>query len=402
MNVSIRSFIFHKNSEKYEDCYDRYSVNLQNHKFAVSDGVSKSFFPGIWAQLLVDTFVNHSGNIDIKDAAFYQTIQKKWIDQVSEIVHKPDQKYYVKNFFIQEKPAAATFVGLRLFHNEGIPCWDAYALGDSFLFFVPDGVENIGKELKEIIYVSSKKNFEFDNFPDFFDSRRQSNKGKIKYRQGNLQNGTFYLVSDALAEWFITYPNKAIEEIKSWKTQEFFVKRIAELRKTELHNDDSVIIIIEVTNDSSPEINYSSIQLTDLEELIQSEAKGELGKPDVQENNINTSVSDDQLFSSKNINLNEDISNDDKSAPMVPFKRKRSLWETIERRIDEVVEFLGFKKKNEMISEEDEGQLGKAKDQNDAVLDVDKDKLDSKLDVEIGDDKKDKDDDDISSISEKF
>jgi len=56
MRVSIKGFIYYKTAEKYTDCYDRFGINTKTGRFAVSDGVSKSFFPGIWAELLIDSF----------------------------------------------------------------------------------------------------------------------------------------------------------------------------------------------------------------------------------------------------------------------------------------------------------------------------------------------------------
>src|SRR5215216_3159701 len=126
MKVSVKGFIYHKDAENFQDCFDRYAINTSNHKFCVSDGVSKSFFPGIWAELLVDTFVNTAGAIDLIDAGLLRIVQKKWNNQISEIANRPNQKYYVRNFFAQGRSAAATFVGLNFFHDQGKPYWEAF------------------------------------------------------------------------------------------------------------------------------------------------------------------------------------------------------------------------------------------------------------------------------------
>jgi hypothetical protein len=197
MKVSIKGFIYHKEAESFEDCFDRYAVNLRNNKFCVSDGVSKSFFPGLWAELLVETYVRNQKRISIEDNNLFKSIQKKWIEEVRAIVNRPNQKYFVKNFYAQGRSAAATFVGLDFLSDNGKLYWEALALGDSFLFYIPKNVKNLNYQFSDVTYLSSKKNFEFDNFPDFFDSIDSINKGKIKYLKQELKPGRFFLMTDA-------------------------------------------------------------------------------------------------------------------------------------------------------------------------------------------------------------
>ena len=171
MKVSIKGFVYHKTAETFADCFDRYGINEQTNKFAISDGVSKSFFPDLWAELLVEFFLKNAGKINITDIESYKLIQNEWLKKVTEIVSKPNQKYFVRNFFLQGRAAAATFAGLHFFKEGNIYKWEAVALGDSFLFFVPDNLKNIHEDFDKVILLSSKNNFEFNNFPDFFDSR---------------------------------------------------------------------------------------------------------------------------------------------------------------------------------------------------------------------------------------
>jgi hypothetical protein len=273
MKISIKGFIYHKTAERFIDCFDRYGINENTNKFAVSDGVSKSFFPDIWAELLVEFFLKTVGHINIADIDSYKSIQNEWTKRVSEIVTRPNQKYYVRNFFIQGRPAAATFVGLYFFREDNTFKWEAIALGDSFLFFVPSDVKNLSVDFDKVIYLSSKSDFEFNNFPDFFDSRSIINKGKIKHKRKDLFGGTFYLMTDALAEWFIAEKQEAFRVISEWETQEKFEKSINELRINNLHNDDSTILIINVEEDNSTVISYKDIQLTDFKELLETEKK---------------------------------------------------------------------------------------------------------------------------------
>jgi hypothetical protein len=325
MEINIKGFIYHKSAEKFVDCFDRYGFNEKTNKFAISDGVSKSFFPNVWAELLIDFFLKTPGRINITDTDSYKSIQNEWVKQVGEIVNKPNQKYFVRNFFAQGRPAAATFVGLHFFKEDNDFKWEAVALGDSFLFFVPEHLNNIDEDFDKVIYLSSKKDFSFNNFPDFFDSKSVTHKGKIKQKKSDLKIGTFYLMTDALAEWFISQKQKAIQIISEWKTQSDFETSIINLRKSNLYNDDSTILIIQVGGVNSCEINYEDIQVTNFHELLNAEteeikktlteheivqqkwAKKEKGKPEntitKQELNLPDSIIESKVNSIKENNI---------------------------------------------------------------------------------------------------
>lgn len=273
MKISVKGFIYHKDAESFEDCFDRYGVNIETNKFCVSDGVSKSFFPGLWAELLVNSFLTADENIKLDNPSTLKFIQKQWINKVQEIVDKPNQKYFVRNFFAQGRTAAATFVGLKFYQENSHFIWESFALGDSFLFFVPKSVSNITQNFNQITYLSSKRNFEFDNFPDFFDSSNPISKGKIKQIKKELTEGTFYLMTDALSEWFISEKQNAIQEIRGWNNQHDYERRVLNLRNGPLHDDDSAILIIDVVQDSQSQLNYEKVNISQLDKLISSKTR---------------------------------------------------------------------------------------------------------------------------------
>ena len=53
MKINIKGFITSKKSELYSDCADNYDVKTEHNKFAISDGVSKSFFPKVWSEIML-------------------------------------------------------------------------------------------------------------------------------------------------------------------------------------------------------------------------------------------------------------------------------------------------------------------------------------------------------------
>ena len=76
MKINIKGFITSKKSELYSDCADNYAINIEHNKFSISDGVSKSFFPKIWSDILVNKYVNQK---DWKDKnEFIVESQKEW------------------------------------------------------------------------------------------------------------------------------------------------------------------------------------------------------------------------------------------------------------------------------------------------------------------------------------
>lgn len=271
MKVSITGFITCKSAEQYIDCADNYAVYKNTHKFAVSDGVSKSFFPKIWSEILVTNFVERT---DLNQVELIKVCQKEWQQRIDEIVSLPDTKWFTKAQYNRKDPALATFVGLQFFEKE--KKWSASALGDSFLFFVPKSFKNYEEEL---VKLSSKTvPIIFDNFPDYLTSIGDNHKGKLEtIRSQKMVDGTFYLMTDALAEWFINEGENAIGKITVWKSQADFQRFITQaIEDNQLTNDDCAILRIELSDLEKDGIEYKNIQVTDLNDLItEQEAENE-------------------------------------------------------------------------------------------------------------------------------
>ena len=73
--------------------------------------------------------------------------QKEWLKKVSEIVKKPDVKWFTTNAFNNKKPGLARFVGLEFFYDKKGLLWRANALGDSFLFYAPQKIRDFEKDI---------------------------------------------------------------------------------------------------------------------------------------------------------------------------------------------------------------------------------------------------------------
>jgi len=261
MRITLKGYITHKEAEKYSDCADNYAYSTINHRFAISDGVTKSFFPKIWSRILVNTFVAQQGASDLS----IEDCQSEWLRQITEIATMPDAMWFTQNAFNQKKSGLATLVTLR-FDKQ---MWYAKALGDSFLFFIPKGKPNF----KDWTYLSSKylsskpEPILFDSYPDYYSSREDKN-GIEKEISGEIEAGKFFLMTDALSEWLINEKGNALKEIETWTNQDKFEQRITDLRnKGLLNNDDSSILIIDVENDWKQQPTYKSINVQNIDDL---------------------------------------------------------------------------------------------------------------------------------------
>jgi hypothetical protein len=269
MQISIKGYIKAKESELFYDCADRYAYDKSQNKFAISDGVSKSFFPKIWADVLVNKWV---GSKEFDETQFIIDCQNNWLEQVTEIVNKPDAKWFTKNAFNRKKSGLATFVGLRFYKKKKEWFWKADALGDSFLFFVPNNVKIFSQEC--IVLSSKNAPIVFDNFPDYLSSLGNNHKGEKQLKENPLTSGTFYLMTDALAEWFLNEKENAINKIDVWQNQKDFERFVDEERHSEkLGNDDSAILTIKIEDDKKEQLTYALEDVSDINELVKIQQK---------------------------------------------------------------------------------------------------------------------------------
>ena len=344
MQISIKGYIKPKESELFYDCADRYAYNIseKQNKFAISDGVSKSFFPKIWADVLVNRWVDSK---EFDEAQFILDCQKEWLKQVTEIVNKPNAKWFTKNAFNRKESGLATFVGLRFYKKKKEWFWKANALGDSFLFFVPKEIKDFSREC--IVLSSKQEPIVFDNYPDYLSSLGINHKGKKQLEENPITAGTFYLMTDALAEWFLNEKGNAISKISVWKNQKDFERFVDEERHNEkLWNDDSAILIISLEEDNKDKLTYVLEEVSDINKLIKDQQKeievSEKAKEQeliLQKENSNSEISTEQVKPEEN-KLSEEVATE-------IVKAKKGI-------IEKGKEWLLGKKENEHTAEQEE------------------------------------------------
>ena len=286
MEVIVEGYIAPKLKEKYSDCADSYANSFDNRNFAISDGVTKSFFPSVWSKLLVEQFVQKKELItnDNIIEKLIKDCQEEWYKRVTEEVKKPNIPWFTKKSYVERKFAMATFIGLQFYEKDSHWKWNAIGLGDSYLIFVPTETQ---KEPEKWIIVVPMENLiepTFDNYPNYYASIGNQHKGEPCFVEDkDLVEGTFYLMTDALAEWFFNEKEKAIEKIKKWKSQEDYINFIVKERADNLlKDDDSAIMIINIPKQIDTLIEVDN-NISILQELIAQEEKNEKEKAKVKE-----------------------------------------------------------------------------------------------------------------------
>lgn len=268
--MKIRAFITHKKAETFVDCQDRFGVNNITKSIAVSDGMSQSWQQKIWAQLLVEKYVN-----DINWFPNNETIKPlctQWREKVVEFIENLKASEAPVNLVYRNernladgKSAGATFVGIRF---DGIE-WKGYVLGDSCL------IEWNGDEAT---FYTSQDVESFDNHPDYFDSNiLNEGKGAPISICGVLENGTcLLLVSDPFSDFLFEHHKQGdvaeyMQQLIELSSHEQFEALVEDWRKAGMHNDDTTLVIVEPDNSDGFSIDANTFD--DINRLIDEEKK---------------------------------------------------------------------------------------------------------------------------------
>lgn len=262
----VRAFITHKKAEKFADCQDRFGVNIDTKSISVSDGMSQSWQQKIWAQLLVDTFVDSNEWLPTNESI--KPLCNKWREEVEKFIQSLKDKNAPENIifrnernFAEGRSAGATFVGVRF---NGMN-WSGTVLGDSCL------VEWDGEKA---LFHTSQDTETFDNRPDYFDSNSlKEGKGMPKNINGTIHdNSVLLLVSDPFSDFLFEHNKQGdvanyIPQLLGITSHDEFETLVDEWRKNGMHNDDSTLVIIE--NDGKEVIETK--KMDEIKEFIEQE-----------------------------------------------------------------------------------------------------------------------------------
>lgn len=261
--MKIRAFITQKKAEKPSDCQDRFAVNKQLKIAAVSDGVSQSIFPDLWANLLVEHYTSF-GHLSEQDRL---DLCQKWKNLVLKYIEdeksKGNNPWRTESNLVEGISAGATLCGVKFDDNAH---WTCEVLGDSCLI----------KAEKESIEIISSEEKAFDTYPDYLDSNPiKKGRGTFRSIEGDLSNeNKLILVSDPFSDFFYKLKDdsrKYVDELLSVKSHNDFILLVEKWRNLGMHNDDSTVVIIEWDGSMAFNLDY----VDDLTELIKAEKQDE-------------------------------------------------------------------------------------------------------------------------------
>ncbi|MBR3022398.1 MAG: hypothetical protein IKH59_08570 [Bacteroidaceae bacterium] len=265
MIIEYSAYILPHIGDKFSQCADRFSCGRTNNSFAIADGVGNSLFPGEWATLLCDDFVENPVSFLSETRLIHEdSLIEKWEKQRADRIKNltEDEKFIYEMGLEKADFAACTFVGLLL-EKEG---WKCSAIGDSYLFILDNEFQIIDK-------IASMVGHEFDNFPEYFASKKGENNGTVVEKSGVYENVSFFvLMTDALSDWFIDADPSKRETLLMKKNHPEFEEFVnAERQSSLMKDDDTTMVVLRILQDDSNNISLHENQVDNLEVLISSE-----------------------------------------------------------------------------------------------------------------------------------
>lgn len=269
--IPIFSGRTHKENESITDCQDCFQINEAENCFAIADGASQSFYPNIWAQMLVNKFCQDPEINQQNWQTWLAPIQDQWLLEVQKRVTKAEtEKRPVwvtnKNRLNFRDAATSTFIGLQFLDDQV----KVSIVGDSCLFILK------GNELKKTYLLKSSKDFNdrsayFASYPkdnqyepSFFDIPLDSKKSQDCFY--------FILATDALSEYIFKCREQekkifnTLLKISSQGEFENFVAQVRNADNIRMKNDDVTLI----------SLSLSDMSLVLSEHNIKQESNGEI------------------------------------------------------------------------------------------------------------------------------
>lgn len=265
MNFAVWSFRLQKAGNAFEECEDRvYPKSLSGRcgkdnlnskalvSFAVADGATEGMFSGVWAGILVKAYCR-SIEKGTEPYASLNVAFGDWQSWIQDYLNRRKRQNKPIRWFEEpglEVGAFSTLLGVTFTDSaeSTVKRWKAFAAGDCCLFQVRDNA------LFSKFPVETSEGF--GNRPFLIRSKAVLTDKFIKEfkaAEGDcLVGDVFYLMTDALACWFLkeyeanNLPWIALSSFTAGV--EAFQKWIDGLRdEKSIKNDDITLVCIEVT-----------------------------------------------------------------------------------------------------------------------------------------------------------
>jgi hypothetical protein len=275
IKVGHYCFIVPKEGRDPKRCADKFAVNgtESQYRYAIADGVSTSFIPGKWAELLSQRFVERQTDFQSKEdfALWLRSCEQEWLGWVKETwIPETERRRGRQGDWSRDidNGAQTTFVGCSFSPQElvdnGHTTVRVFAIGDSNFFLVrPPGAS--GDRWKYVSY--PMKNFEdFGPVPAILTTvttdrqigkawrKAQENTGSPPerdnpYKEYDIKLGDYMiLTTDALAEWIL---QQHVNQISPWNSliyhlphYDAFRAFVQEQRQKGMERDDTTMLIV--------------------------------------------------------------------------------------------------------------------------------------------------------------
>lgn len=258
-HIKVKSFIFHSHGIRYWDCADRIAMNIRKGRFAVADGVTRSYLPNLWAEILCNSFVNDKAQANEDWIGSYITGRiiadcQKWAEECQQTLQDAteDERFVLELSLGHNNEACSTFAGIAiaddsLYYN---------VIGDSCIFVEDkEKTENLQK------LSSTNEREGYANRPYYISSSGHIH-GEWKYGYLKLRNGYVMLMTDAISNWVLKKRQETpdfMDQLWALTSHEDFIQMIEKSRDTDELKDDDVALLmlrIEDFNGTGYQVEY--------------------------------------------------------------------------------------------------------------------------------------------------
>jgi hypothetical protein len=239
---------------EYEDSFWPRHVGEKNRKrrlrFAVADGASEAMLSGLWANVLVRSFI---GSRSREFEKVYGRALRVWESEYGAYLARRKANGRPIEWYEEpglERGAFATLLGLSLTspREGGSGNWTAVAVGDTCVFQV--------RRDELVAAFPLQRSDQFDITPDLVASKPRSREAVIARSTTAhglwIADDQFYLATDAIAAWFLREfehgdrPWRVLRDLDTQAAPDF-LRWVRELRERKrIRNDDVTLLRVDI------------------------------------------------------------------------------------------------------------------------------------------------------------
>lgn len=340
--MHINSFITHKRGANVNSIQDSIAIDVEKGRFALSDGVSDSVLPEIWADILTHAYISVDDIQQFPPEGLHQVFLSQKDTYISTLDR--EQRFIQKLIEEHYRTGAATFVGIEL--REDVLSWQV--IGDSCLFIMPDD-EPLQCISSNPSHIDENGNLiiEFDNYPNQIQSDGSLHGEWIKGER-LFKTGRILMMSDAMSAWFVkqlNLGNSPLDQLNAITENDDFESFVEEqCQQGSLESDDESVIIITVgselaKNEESITAIIQADNANDVAEIASTEAINE------SDTKGNIDVTDDRKDIGESESTNEVDETDTTGMTNIPEKitNIHNLIENCKKRLSLLVKSIMFR-----------------------------------------------------------